>query len=407
MATVFVVSSSTTVYDSLRGLLGRLTPEFAALGHTVVPLSMDEMDSWLPQLQAPGQRKEQAFAVGMSGIGLEIFLPDKRLLWEALAIPYFDWVCDHPCYFINRHRLSNRYVIHGYVFPDHAAFNRDYLQANGAAHAIHLGLPLPWTYEKNAPPDAGNRLVFVKSAWNPAAMETMWRRVLPSRTLRMQFEIIEAASGRGCEALPEAVVEVGTAHGAYLTPGGELFNAYLTRADNYIRAAKTHAVAQVLVQYPVDFCGGGWDYMKPGATEARFHGPVPFEQAQQALSGYLGAVSLNPNTLQSVHDRVFFALAAGVTPIHDSTPFARETMPMLDPFRYTPSAGSLAAALEALFSRPAEARERVAATRAAMTSAYSMRAAAGQIVDICLETLHAAAGLYNGMPSPFHHDAKA
>lgn len=400
MATVCIATSQATAYDSLTGILHLVSAEFTALGHTVMPLPLEKANEWLPVVRAMSERRDPIFVVGMSGLGMDFRFQDQRLMWDALGIPFFTWYCDHPSYFITRHRLESRFLCQSYVFPDHAIFNRDYLQTNGSACAVHIGMPSPGAFPAAAPGDTQDRILFSKSGWDPAALEASLRQILSPRNFRLQFEIIDAAIGGGCMALPEAVMTVAEAYSLYLTPGGDIFNGFLTRADNYIRAVKTTAVASVLIHHPVDFYGTGWGYLQPQATQARFFGAVPFNRIREILSGYLGAASINPNVDLSLHDRTFFALSAGVVPLYDHCTFSRTHMPLLDPygFRFTP--GSIQAAVEALYHNPAEARERAALTRQTMTPKFSMQASALEIADICLDIHRGPASGGHGTPSP-------
>ena len=53
------------------------------------------------------------------------------------------------------------------------------------------------------------------------------------------------------------------------------------------------------------------------------------------LPRYVGSLSINPLVEESVHDRVFFALAAGVVPVTDGNAFTDENMPALEAYRFS------------------------------------------------------------------------
>lgn len=381
MSTVCLLTANTTAYDSLPALLDLIGAEFAALGHHAVSLDVTAAE-FSGRLREAVERPGKTFALTLSGIGLELRNKERRLLWEAAQVPCFSWYCDHPSYFIRRHKLESPYVIHGYVFPDHARFNRDHIKANGACFPVHLGLPDPASFGAGARTARNGRLIFAKSGWDPAALEKSWRTALAPALFQLLFDCIDAAAGKNCGAFPEIILEVAEQHGLYLACGGPLFNALLTRIDNYTRATKTTLLASILARYPVDFFGGGWDYMMPRATAAAFHGPLPFAQLRRMLPDYLGAASVNPNVDLSVHDRVFFAIAAGAVPVFDANAFSRAQMPMLEDYSFAYDRASIEAALDALLSRPQEAQAKVAQAFAALDASHSMRAAAQRIHDI-------------------------
>ena len=142
MSVICIPTSNTTAYDSVRGILAMAGAELDRLGHEVRMLDLTAPD--LPsRLNALLPRRAETIAIGMSGIGLELYTDDRKLFWDAAQIPYFSWYCDHPSYFVRRHRRESRYVVQAYVFPDHAVFNRDYLQANGAVFAAISAFPTP------------------------------------------------------------------------------------------------------------------------------------------------------------------------------------------------------------------------------------------------------------------------
>jgi hypothetical protein len=96
---------------------------------------------------------------------------------------------------------------------------------------------------------------------------------------------------------------------------------------------------------------------------------------------YLGCLSLNPLVDQSVHDRVFFAVAAGVVPLSDSNAFSQAHMPMLEPYSFDFNRVRIVQAADALLSHPGDALERTEATWQALTPDFTMRRAAEQIMQ--------------------------
>jgi hypothetical protein len=144
MSVICILTSNTTTYDSVRGILALAGAELDRLGHEVRMLDLAAPDL-CSRLDALLPRRAETIAIGMSGIGLELYTggQDRRLFWDVAQIPVFNWNCDHPSYFMRRHLMVSRYIVHGYVFPDHAAFSRDHLHTNGAAFGTHIGIPDP------------------------------------------------------------------------------------------------------------------------------------------------------------------------------------------------------------------------------------------------------------------------
>ena|GEM_PF-2271531 len=383
MSVICVLYSSHTTYDSLRGILAMAAAELDRLGHEVQMLDMLSPE-FPARINALLPRKAETMAIGFSGIGLEIHTKDGKLLWDVAEIPVFTWFCDHPCYFARRHTLKSRYAVHGYVFPDHAEFNRDHLHT-GAVFATHMGIPDPGLFG-GLPPDKRNgRLVFAKSGWNPAELERTYRKTLPPKLFAILFDAIAEAQGKFCGTFPEIIRRVAAEHMVYLTPGGDVFNAILTRLDNYTRAVRTCEVGAILADYPVDIIGGGWEHLDCNGRQARKLGAMTFDAMREGLGSYLGAVSLNPNVDLSVHDRVFFALSAGTVPVFDANSFSATHMPHLARYSFGQTGtDSVAAAVEALLADPAAAQMAQAETFNAMYPRFSMSRSVQDIHEITM-----------------------
>ena len=400
MSVICILTANNSAYDSVRGILLMAGAELDRLGHEVQILNLEAPDT-PARIDALLPRREETIAIVMSGIGLEIYTKDRRLIWDVAQIPVFNWNCDHPSYFMRRHRLESRYVVHGYVFPDHAAFSRDHLHTNGAAFGTHIGIPDPGFFG-GLPADKRNgRIVFAKSDWNPAKLERSWREAMPPKLFAILFDAIAAARGKTCSAFPEIISAVAADHLVYPTPGGDLFNAILTRLDNYTRAVRTREVGAVLANYPVDFIGGGWDDFAAERRHARFLGAMKFDALRESLGTYLAAASLNPNVDLSLHDRVFFALSAGTVPIFDANSFSRQHLPRLSRFSFGQDTDSIAAAVEAVLDEPEAAQAATAETFAEIYPRFSMRRSVQEICEIATQVAGAAgARLIPSLPSP-------
>ncbi|TWB96063.1 hypothetical protein FBZ93_108103 [Bradyrhizobium macuxiense] len=400
MSVICVLYSSNTTYDSLRGILAMAAAELDRLGHEVKMLDLLAPD-FSARLNALLPRKTETMALGFSGIGLDIHTKDGRLFWDVAQIPVFTWFCDHPCYFAKRHGLESRYTAHGYVFPDHAAFSRDHLSANGAVFATHMGIPDPGFFGGLPPEQRNGRLIFAKSGWNPLGLERGWRKTMPPKLFALLFDAIAEARGKTCGAFPKIIVDVAERHLVYLKPGGDLFNVILTRLDNYTRGVRTREVGAVLADYPVDFIGGGWSNLDVSGRPARVLGAMTFDAMREGLGSYLAAVSLNPNIDLSVHDRVFFALGAGTVPVFDANRFSAAEMPHLARYSFGQDTTSIAAAVEAVLADPAAAQAATATTMSELYPRFSMQRSVQDIHEITMSIAGAAgAGLLPAEPVP-------
>ena len=354
------------------------------MGHQVILFPAAGQD-WPNRLHALLQEGNIAFALSMSGIGIDFLLQDKGLLWEAMKVPMFNWSCDHPCYFPSRHRIRSRYLLHGYVFPDHARYNIHHLNPNGMAFGVHIGMP-PRSMFAGAPlpfTQRNGRIIFSKSGADTNAIEEKWRE-RPPVLQQILFEAAEELFHRSTIDFVPILQRVGERQGLLLDGNNELTLMLIRELDAYIRYRRGNLVVQSLLDYPVDVFGTGWEHIDWTGARAVFREALAWRSALQELPPYLGCLSINPLIEQSVHDRVFFALAAGVAPVSDGNAFAQVHLAMLDRYRFQFTRDRITQAVEALLDDPAEALVRTEAAWHALTPGFTMRRAAEQIVQFVM-----------------------
>jgi hypothetical protein len=314
------------------------------------------------------------FGVCMSGMALDI-AERSSSLWNRMRFPVFCLHCDHPAYFADRHRDLPKNVVLGYMFRDHALYQRDHVKANNLVTSVHFGIPdLPV-----AEPDLseGPRVVFAKTGNDPRELETRWR-ALPMIEPLIRDSLDEVGMGP-CRLYPDAVRRVAAAHGLELQPFDRLTRFLIVQIDDYVRRRKSKAIAETVKRFPVDVYGSAWEHIDLAGARARFHGAVDYATVNQAIARATASVTMNPNIELSAHDRFFTALGMGVMPLTDANSFTRETFPGLVPYTFDFSDGSLEAALERTFAKPADAVALARTTRREMMDRLSSRQAAGQI----------------------------
>lgn len=385
---ILILRWTGSAYDSLGGLLEQMAQELAAMGNRVILFTAGGQD-WPNRLAALLQQGDIAFALSMSGIGVELVLQGKGSLWEAMKVPMFNWSCDHPCYFPSRHGMRNRFLLHGYVFPDHAHYNIQHLNPNGMAFGVHIGMP-PRSMFAGAPlplAERNGRLIFSKSGADTNAIEANWRERGPV-VRRILFDAAEELFHRSTADFVPVLQRVGERQGLLLDGNNELTLTLIRELDAYIRYRRGNLLLQTLLNYPLDVFGTGWDHIDWAGARAVFKGALTWRSALQQLPPYVGCLSINPLIEQSVHDRVFFALAAGVAPITDGNAFSQAHMPGLERYCFDFTQERIARAVDALLADPAEALARAEFAWHALTPDFTMRRAAEQIVQFA--ALHVA-----------------
>jgi hypothetical protein len=316
------------------------------------------------------------FAVCMSGMALTI-AEHAWSLWEQMHFPVLFLHCDHPAYFASRHRKLPPNVVLGYLFRDHALYQREHVKAPNLVMSVHFGIPdLPI-----ADPDVadGPRVVFAKSGNDPRDLEARWR-TLPRVEPLIRDSLDEIGLG-SCGLYPDVVQRVAAAHGLELQPFDHLTRFLIVQIDDYVRRRKSTAIAEAIKRFPVDIYGASWEHIDREGARARFHGGVDYATVNQAIARATASITMNPNIELSAHDRFFTALGMGVTPLSDANAFTRENFPALAPYSFAFGDGSLEAALERVFARPADAVALARSKRLEMMERFSVRRAAKQIRD--------------------------
>jgi hypothetical protein len=389
---VLILRWAGSAYDSLGGLLELTGHELAAQGLNVTMFAADGKD-WPQRLIQLLRQGGISFALTMSGIGTDLSV-DGKLIWEAAKVPLFNWNCDHPCYFPMCHSIRNAYLLHGYVFPDHARYNIQHLSPNGSAFAIHLGIPSRNVFpEAPLPPAKRNsRIMFTKSGADINKIEALWRGYAPGPQ-RIVFAAAEELFARSTADFLPTLQRIAVPLGLFVGGNNQLALLLIREVDAYIRYKRANLVMNAILRYPVDVFGTGWDHVNWDGAAAQCRGAMTWRTMIDQLPRYVGSLSINPLVEESVHDRVFFALAAGVVPVTDGNAFTDETMPALESYRFSFNRQRIEQAVEAALAAPADALVRVEDTWRALAKPFGMRRSAQQIAQFAaLHLLNAPFG---------------
>ncbi len=372
-------------YGMLGALLRNLSHAFRSLGRPVVEIEAHDPEWTVRLLEALG--RGVAFGVGMSGIGIDLEVRltggDKARLWSQVTTPFFSWHCDHPTYYSPRHTLSDPWIIHGYVFPDHARFQREHGRSTSMVANVHLGFPDLQRYPKDSADRPVDRILFAKSGSNPAALTQHWRERFPAIICKLLHDSVDALDELGGHRHVEAVIKAGAAHGIQVDPRSQLGYILIAQVDDYVRHRNATRVVERLLHRPADIYGKGWEHLSAKATHARFHGPVDFDESVRLVRSRRVSVNVNPCVNEAAHDRFHFALAAGAIPVSDHNAFIRTYFPSLAPYGFEFNAASIDQALDRAWADRKLAAQKVADAAAVSAEKFSFTVAARQIEAAC------------------------
>jgi hypothetical protein len=389
---VLILRWAGSAYDSLSGLLELIAAELTEQGFDVALFSADD-EGW-PQLLVERLKGDKiALALTMSGVGADMAI-NGTSVWEALKVPLFSWNCDHPCYFPSRHAIRSRFLLHGYVFPDHARYAITHLKPNGSAFAVHLGIP-PRSLFPTAPlplPSRNGRIIFSKTGSATNKIEAKWRNY-GSDLREIAFAAAEALFHRSTADFLPVLRQISEPRGIFLDGDNQLAMTLIREIDAYIRFKRANLVMNSILRFPVDVFGSGWDHIRWDGMQARFRGALTWRAMVEQLPHYVGCLSTNPLVEESVHDRTFFALSAGVVPVSDRNGFTGSQLTALEPYTFTFTRERIEQAVEAVLAEPAEALARAETTWQVLAVPFGMRRAAYQIVQFAsLHSLNARSG---------------
>jgi hypothetical protein len=377
---ILILTSNSSGYDSLRILLEMAMKELSDIGCESYICSLNE-DNFVANLQKLLQENQFKFALCMSGMGLEI-LSNGKLLWDEIKLPIFNWNCDHPCYFPSRHLIQSKYVFHGYVFPDHAKYSLQHINKNGLCFSLHLGAPKNIFKEIDLPLSSRvERIIFSKSSASLESFENKWA-TYPTALKQILFESAPLLKNAYVEDFVKILNEVSEKYGILMNGGNKLTMALLVELDLYIRVWQSNMVMKSLKSYPVDVYGNGWDHINLDQATAQYKGSISFPDYIAKLPNYLGCLSLNPLVQDSVHDRVFFGIAAGVPPIHNNNRFSIKNLSKLRSLGFNLSEESIQMAADNLLSNRSDAIEATVLARNELGEKYSMHTAMTQMLHI-------------------------
>ena len=377
---ILLIQLNESSYNSLNYLQNLLGEEFEKLGFDVekIEINNPQFKEKLISFLKSGQIY---FAMGFSGIGSDILF-NNELVWDVFKTPFFNWCCDHPCYYPSRHKISNQWLLNGFVFPDHARYFNDFFNVDGMTFQSHLGAPkrdsfaLKKDYSKK-----NNRIIYTKSGTNIVEIEKRWQN-LPQATRFILFSAKEELLYKSTENTFSTVCRIASEKNILMSPAGKFSLSLIRELDIYVRGWRANFVLNALLNFPIDIYGKSWDHInwRPEGGAA-YKGILDLQSNIKILPEYLGSLSINPFIEDSVHDRVFYSIADHVVPISDSNRFSKDKLPLLEKYSFEFSQESIVSSVEALLKNPSEALERVESTRLSIEKDFSLGHSAQQIIE--------------------------
>jgi hypothetical protein len=275
---------------------------------------------WADRLQ-PLAREGIAFAWGAAGIGSRLDVNGDNL-WELLQVPFISALSDTPSQLPTAHRVLSRFVANGYLFRDWMDVQRRFIRSPQISALLPHGVPpnprrdeIPWARRPH-------RLVFVKTAEDPARRRAEWNG-WPAPLRAVLHDAVEVAALRPTGDITDVVLDAATARGLYLEERQEILFALICQVDRYIRGLRADAFARALLPLDALIIGRGWDHLDMQGARAVWRPAIPAEELPGLYAATQFLVSTNPNFSHGVHERIPNGFAARACVISDQNDFTR------------------------------------------------------------------------------------
>lgn len=371
-----------SAYDSLRYLQDLLGQEFQKMGIDIDRVIIGDKE-WQSKLQNMLNNEEVLFGMGFSGVGADIYTENNQLIWEATRTPFFNWCCDHPSYYPQRHAIRNQWLIHGFVFPDHARYSCEHFNATGMTTHLHLAMPSADAFDKTHIPlnQRNNRIIYTKSGKDINSIEESWKK-FPNPIQKILKNASEELFDKNTNQAYKIIYKIAADEGLFLSGDNALMLTLNREIDAYIRFKRANFVINSLLDMPIDVYGVGWDHVNWNkAKAAKYHGPIPLAKTSTILPFYLGSLSIHPFVTGSVHDRNFFAISANVVPISDSNDYSSLMMPNLEKYTFNFDKDSVRLSVTNLFENPLLALKETEITRSNLSQTTTLAKSAQSMID--------------------------
>ncbi|QQR69547.1 MAG: glycosyltransferase family 1 protein [Alphaproteobacteria bacterium] len=392
------IAQGSSAYGSLTALDAEIARVLPELGCEPLFLPLSE-PVWAERMtKVLKERGPSAIlcGIGCNGIGIEIGddLPTGNM-WHRLGIPFVSWLGDSPAYFQHRHRHPSPWIIRAYTCPDFLDYHTTYLREPGRNAVVDFGV---MSFGQPPQPRArgGKPMILApKSYRDPAVVRQSW---VAWPTLMRQ--VLENASQTILKAAnpafwPEhgiagAVVHAAHESGLALEYDKPLLALLAAQVDDYTRRESMDQALRQLADFPVIIYGSNLDSLKaslPRSPRADFRGAIEYKDLTNLYHQADVIFSVNPNTQDGAHDRVWSAFGCGALPVSNRIRYMESLGPELAPYLVDLEGGQgLGDVLDHVLSQPDQARDVGWALSERMRAARPFVNAVGELLELARVT---------------------
>jgi hypothetical protein len=316
-------------YDVLRDFIDDLADAFEHYGYR--PVIIDLLDEkWIQDIETTLNEGNVLFALGMNCIGMEI-KTGSTPLYDALNIPYFGYLVDHPFYHMERLKLNKnvKNALLSCVDRAHVSYLKQFVGPDWTASFIPHGA----SFVLNDPVPFENKrieILFTGTCMDPDRIRNEWTT---SHSFIRAFcdELAELGLARRdlslIECLDIVLSNKGLEHNKQMVKN--MWPA-LREVDKYIRGRRRMEVITTLSNVvPIHIYGNGWDGIKNNKN-LHIHAGITFEEIKIKMQNSKMVLTVLPNFTDGGHERIFTSALAGAVNLTDRNLFLSSHFKHLD-----------------------------------------------------------------------------
>jgi glycosyltransferase involved in cell wall biosynthesis len=315
-----VMYKGQSAYNVLRYFVDELAAAFKELGKEAVVVDLLEKDPLSLLKAAFNEPCEFVFSFNAMGIDLSL---DNRPLYDAINVPIFSFLVDHPVYHLSRlNNAVNNHII-ACVDRHHLIFINNYYQGQKTcAFLPHAGSGpsdglIPSFSERDV------AIFFPGSFMNATEMRVKWKDWFGCFSDLMD-DIVAVSLNQENTYLEESVNIVFNSRGIRLEKKVfDIFWRLMPLVNNYIRAYRRQECLKILTEAGLEVFVGGKSWPAAFGDKLKIGNELDFIETIALMRRAKIVLNVNPN-LQDSHERVFYAMLNGAVCVSDRTSYLAE-----------------------------------------------------------------------------------
>lgn len=315
-------------YEVLTDFTIDIAQSFIQFGYDVEIINLIEPTA-ANQLVTTINTKKIAFFFSMNAIGHGLKTNDQSL-YDALNIPFFAFLVDHPMYML--HRITDiKNLIVSCVDTNHVDFLNKYIDSQCTKIFIPHGATINDQFIHHNIKSIKERefdLLFTGSYNDFESYRKNWKSY-DEKISNLFDTIMENALYQNSSSVIEIAENIFIDRGIDTDNITEnaLYLELLWDVDRYIRFRRRYETLNSLSSLDIRFevFGNGWENVRFKGNSIRLNPPIIFEVAQEKMANSKMVLGVLPNFINGGHERIFNTMINGSVSLVDENPYINKT----------------------------------------------------------------------------------